>query len=81
MVAAEEKTTANNVTGSRREGGETTTCVKHMEHDDETTTVCGGVRDAYGEDRATEEQLVTPWTVSVASRSYLQLSQTIVDAT
>ncbi|CAL9095571.1 unnamed protein product [Musa acuminata var. zebrina] len=30
-------------------------------------TVAGGVEDAYGEDRATEEQLVTPWTVSVAS--------------
>lgn len=29
-------------------------------------TVAGGVEDAYGEDRATEEQLVTPWTVSVA---------------
>ncbi|XP_072953780.1 NADP-dependent malic enzyme [Typha angustifolia] len=27
----------------------------------------GGVEDVYGEDRATEEQLVTPWTVSVAS--------------
>ncbi|XP_059657143.1 NADP-dependent malic enzyme isoform X2 [Cornus florida] len=29
--------------------------------------VAGGVRDAYGEDSATEDQLVTPWTVSVAS--------------
>ncbi|KAK3137329.1 hypothetical protein QOZ80_5BG0450870 [Eleusine coracana subsp. coracana] len=27
----------------------------------------GGVEDAYGEDRATEEQLVTPWSFSVAS--------------
>lgn len=27
----------------------------------------GGVEDFYGEDRATEDQLVTPWTVSVAS--------------
>jgi malate dehydrogenase (oxaloacetate-decarboxylating)(NADP+) len=26
----------------------------------------GGVEDVYGEDRATEDQLVTPWTVSVA---------------
>jgi malate dehydrogenase (oxaloacetate-decarboxylating)(NADP+) len=26
----------------------------------------GGVEDAYGEDRATEEQLVTPWAFSVA---------------
>ncbi|KAL2238148.1 UNVERIFIED_CONTAM: NADP-dependent malic enzyme [Sesamum indicum] len=29
-------------------------------------TVGGGVEDVYGEDRATEDQLVTPWTVSVA---------------
>ncbi|KAG9134777.1 hypothetical protein Leryth_001094 [Lithospermum erythrorhizon] len=29
--------------------------------------VQGGEEDVYGEDRATEEQLVTPWTVSVAS--------------
>lgn len=29
-------------------------------------TVGGGVEDMYGEDRATEEQLVTPWTFSVA---------------
>ncbi|KAL5558638.1 hypothetical protein UlMin_034849 [Ulmus minor] len=27
----------------------------------------GGVEDVYGEDRATEDQLITPWTVSVAS--------------
>ncbi|CDP03266.1 unnamed protein product [Coffea canephora] len=30
-------------------------------------TVGGGVEDVYGEDRATEEQLVTPWVTSVAS--------------
>ncbi|KAF5743225.1 NADP-malic enzyme 4 [Tripterygium wilfordii] len=29
--------------------------------------VAGGVEDVYGEDGATEDQLVTPWTVSVAS--------------
>ncbi|XP_020096981.1 NADP-dependent malic enzyme-like [Ananas comosus] len=34
---------------------------------DPKSTVGGGVEDAYGEDRATEEQLVTPWTLSVAS--------------
>ncbi|KAJ8471412.1 hypothetical protein OPV22_025755 [Ensete ventricosum] len=34
---------------------------------DPKATVGGGVEDAYGEDRATEEQLVTPWTFSVAS--------------
>ncbi|WVZ24434.1 hypothetical protein V8G54_002978 [Vigna mungo] len=31
------------------------------------STVSGGVEDVYGEDRATEDQLVTPWTISVAS--------------
>ncbi|KAK3024911.1 hypothetical protein RJ639_043226 [Escallonia herrerae] len=31
------------------------------------STVGGGVEDVYGEDRATEDQLVTPWSVSVAS--------------
>ncbi|KAI7730480.1 hypothetical protein M8C21_019560 [Ambrosia artemisiifolia] len=34
---------------------------------DPTSTVGGGVGDVYGEDRATEDHLVTPWTVSVAS--------------
>lgn len=34
---------------------------------DPTLTVGGGVEDVYGEDQATEDQLVTPWTVSVAS--------------
>jgi malate dehydrogenase (oxaloacetate-decarboxylating)(NADP+) len=29
-------------------------------------TAGGGVEDAYGEDRATEEQLITPWAFSVA---------------
>ncbi|XP_051132202.1 NADP-dependent malic enzyme [Andrographis paniculata] len=31
------------------------------------STVGGGVEDVYGEDRASEDQLVTPWTFSVAS--------------
>jgi malate dehydrogenase (oxaloacetate-decarboxylating)(NADP+) len=31
------------------------------------STISGGVEDVYGEDCATEDQLVTPWTVSVAS--------------
>lgn len=34
---------------------------------DPKATVGGGVEDLYGEDFATEDQLVTPWTVSVAS--------------
>lgn len=34
---------------------------------DPKSTVGGGVEDVYGEDRATEDQLVIPWTLSVAS--------------
>ncbi|XP_073525803.1 uncharacterized protein [Phyllobates terribilis] len=34
---------------------------------DVSSAVGGGVQDIYGEDHATEDQLVTPWTVSVAS--------------
>lgn len=33
---------------------------------DNNPTVAGGVRDVYGEDKATEDQCVTPWSVSVA---------------
>ncbi|KAK4343420.1 hypothetical protein RND71_036514 [Anisodus tanguticus] len=32
-----------------------------------TSTVGGGVEDIYGEDRATEDQLLTPWTFAVSS--------------
>ncbi|KAF5748549.1 putative malic enzyme [Tripterygium wilfordii] len=34
---------------------------------DPKSTVGGGVEDVYGEDRATEDQILTPWTVSIAS--------------
>ncbi|XP_059640009.1 NADP-dependent malic enzyme-like [Cornus florida] len=34
---------------------------------DPKSTVGGGVEDTYGEDKATEDHPVTPWTVSVAS--------------
>ncbi|MCL7040921.1 hypothetical protein MKW94_016057, partial [Papaver nudicaule] len=34
---------------------------------DPKSSVGGGVQDVYGEDRATEDQLVTPWTLSIAS--------------
>ncbi|RCU11507.1 hypothetical protein DVA78_18170, partial [Acinetobacter baumannii] len=34
---------------------------------DPKSTVGGGVEDVYGEDTATEDQLITPWTYSVAS--------------
>lgn len=33
---------------------------------DTKSTVGGGVQDVYGEDCATEDQLITPWTLSVA---------------
>lgn len=35
----------------------------------EPTVVSGGVEDVYGEDSATEDQSVTPWSVSVARYS------------
>ncbi|KAK6148808.1 hypothetical protein DH2020_016333 [Rehmannia glutinosa] len=34
---------------------------------DSKSTVGGGVEDVYGEDSATEDQYITPWTVTVAS--------------
>lgn len=34
--------------------------------DDDVAAAGGGVKDTYGEDRATEEQQVTPWSLSVA---------------
>ncbi|KAL1816211.1 hypothetical protein ACET3Z_018785 [Daucus carota] len=34
---------------------------------DTTSAVGGGVQDVYGEDCATEDQIITPWTLSVAS--------------
>lgn len=33
---------------------------------DSKSTVGGGVEDVYGEDSATEDQFITPWSVSVA---------------
>lgn len=33
---------------------------------DSNPTAAGGVHDVYGEDSATEDQSVTPWSVSVA---------------
>lgn len=50
--------------------------VEKMAQEYSNATVGGGVEDMYGEDRATEEQLVTPWTFSVArpvSITYLSL--------
>ncbi|GMQ07202.1 hypothetical protein CsSME_00051497 [Camellia sinensis var. sinensis] len=35
---------------------------------DSKSTVGGGIEDVYGEDRANEDQPVTRWTISVASR-------------
>ena len=33
---------------------------------DEEPVSAGGPQDVYGEDRATEDQFVTPWSVSVS---------------
>ncbi|KAH9603241.1 hypothetical protein KSS87_016761 [Heliosperma pusillum] len=38
-----------------------------IEVSDKSTVVSGGVEDVYGEDSATEDQIVTPWALSVAS--------------
>ncbi|XP_047266089.1 NADP-dependent malic enzyme, chloroplastic-like isoform X2 [Capsicum annuum] len=38
-----------------------------IEKDDFKSTVSGGVGDVYGEDTASEDQTITPWTFSVAS--------------
>ncbi|KAK4482014.1 hypothetical protein RD792_012930 [Penstemon davidsonii] len=38
-----------------------------LTENDSKSTVGGGVEDVYGEDRATEDQYITPWTVTVAS--------------
>uniref|UniRef100_A0A7N0TU33 Malic enzyme n=1 Tax=Kalanchoe fedtschenkoi TaxID=63787 RepID=A0A7N0TU33_KALFE len=35
--------------------------------EEKESTMAGGARDVYGEDAATEDQFVTPWTLSVAS--------------
>lgn len=40
--------------------------VIEKEPKDSNPTVGGGVEDVYGEDTATEDQYITPWTVSVA---------------
>lgn len=46
---------------------ETATATNGAAAVDPTTAAGGGVEDTYGEDRATEDLPVTPWTVSVAS--------------
>jgi hypothetical protein len=43
------------------------------------SSVAGGVEDVYGEDRATEDQLVTPWTFSVA-RYYCWFSVVLISS-
>ncbi|KAI3858403.1 hypothetical protein MKW92_004686, partial [Papaver armeniacum] len=40
---------------------------------DPKTSVGGGVQDVYGEDRSTEDQLVTPWTFSIARDAHYYL--------
>lgn len=41
--------------------------------------VGGGVEDVYGEDRATEDQLVTPWSFSVARLPFKCLIEDYID--
>ncbi|KAI3935817.1 hypothetical protein MKX01_033001 [Papaver californicum] len=54
--------------GAVSSNGSTTSAVNEIkEIDSKSTIVSGGVQDFYGEDQATEDQLVTPWTTSVAS--------------
>ncbi|KAF5180436.1 Nad-dependent malic enzyme [Thalictrum thalictroides] len=44
-----------------------TTILKEMTKGGSKLSVGGGVEDVYGEDCATEDQSITPWTVSIAS--------------
>lgn len=44
----------------------TNTMVNGSDLDNNNAAGGGGVVDVYGEDFATEDQLITPWTVSVA---------------
>ncbi|KAI3416943.1 uncharacterized protein J3R85_014934 [Psidium guajava] len=41
------------------------------------STVGGGGPDVYGEDRATEDQLVTPWAVSVARAVQFEMTKVL----
>lgn len=47
--------------------------------EDYVNGVGGGVRDLYGEDSATEDQLITPWTFSVARYLILSRAMCILD--
>ena len=40
--------------------------IETMSDMDNNELVAGGVRDVYGEDKATEDHFVTPWSYSVA---------------
>ncbi|XP_026448915.1 NADP-dependent malic enzyme-like isoform X1 [Papaver somniferum] len=55
--------------GAVSSNGSTTSAAANeiKEIDSKSTIASGGVQDFYGEDQATEDQLVTPWTTSVAS--------------
>lgn len=50
-----------NIAAMSRNGGE-----RVVGEDFKNSEESGGVRDLYGEDSATEDQLITPWTFSVA---------------
>lgn len=49
-----------------RENGPSSSSQQQVIEIESTSTVGGGVEDVYGEDSATEDQYITPWTVTVA---------------
>ncbi|OWM76512.1 hypothetical protein CDL15_Pgr005476 [Punica granatum] len=69
-IAAALGSSSNKGTGDRNVSFSVEAAVKNMaavELVDSESAVAGGVKDVYGEDTATEDQLVTPWAVSIAS--------------
>ncbi|KAK4754025.1 hypothetical protein SAY87_002129 [Trapa incisa] len=69
-IAAALGSSSNRVVIDRKDNGLVDAPVKDMaamDLVDPESAVNGGVKDVYGEDTATEDQLVTPWAVSVAS--------------
>jgi len=64
-------TPSSSRTGDRNNSVVMETPLKELKKDSPVADVdgnssAGGPQDVYGEDRATEDQFVTPWSVSVA---------------
>lgn len=57
----------------------TNTMVNGSDLDNNNAAGGGGVVDVYGEDFATEDQLITPWTVSVARWSHIAQLHVLLD--